>query len=521
MVDLGTLGGCRAAPTRERRRPGRRLQHHGHRGIARVLVDAGGRHGRPRHPRRHARATPRGERGGPGRRRRAPPPTARTHAFSWTQSGGMVDLGTLGGTTAYADAVNDAGQVVGQSSTRRPASTHAFSWTEAGGMVDLGTLGGTTAARYAVNDNGQVVGASATTAGRQRVTTRSSGRSRAAWSTSAPSVAARATRNAMNDAGQVVGGSNIAAGADLARRSCGRRRAAWSTSAASAASMSAAERGERGRSGRRVRLDDVRRQRLSRLLVDAGRRHDRPRHAGRPDELGEQHQRQGLDRRVRAPRRRPQHAVLWRSVQAPAAPGQPDLATASDSGDVEHRQRHERHVPDLGRNGRAGVDDHAVPRLDRGRHGRREHDDRQLVDHRPRRRATARSPTARPRPTRPGTSRPRSAALTVTVDTVAPALDVGSEAGTGPASRFRRPAGSSAVLAPSDPDAGSPRPTTPGRRRDGRRSTGAYVSRRAQPTRQATRSRRRARYTVVGRASGSGRRGRRERSRRRRRRPHR
>jgi len=52
------------------------------------------------------------------------------HAFSWTQAGGMVDLGE-----GEAIAVSN-GQVVGYN-----AGGHAFSWTQEGGMVDLGTLG--------------------------------------------------------------------------------------------------------------------------------------------------------------------------------------------------------------------------------------------------------------------------------------------------------------------------------------------------------------------------------------------
>ena len=72
------------------------------------------------------------------------------------------DLGTLGGTSSQAVAVNDKGQVVGFSSTAGDAESHAFFWTQKGGMVDLGTLGGTFSGAEAVNDNGHVVGTSST-----------------------------------------------------------------------------------------------------------------------------------------------------------------------------------------------------------------------------------------------------------------------------------------------------------------------------------------------------------------------
>ena len=59
--------------------------------------------------------------------RNTPGDTAE-HAFSWTEAGGMVDLGTLGGTRSSAVAVNASGQVVGQSTTAGDASTHAVLW---------------------------------------------------------------------------------------------------------------------------------------------------------------------------------------------------------------------------------------------------------------------------------------------------------------------------------------------------------------------------------------------------------
>src|SRR5712692_4043019 len=85
------------------------------------------------------------------------------HAFSWTSGGGMVDLGTLGGTESVPFAVNSSGQVVGGSSTTGDTASHAFSWTSGGGMVDLDTLGGTFSEAIAVNGRGQVVGGSSTT----------------------------------------------------------------------------------------------------------------------------------------------------------------------------------------------------------------------------------------------------------------------------------------------------------------------------------------------------------------------
>jgi probable HAF family extracellular repeat protein len=88
------------------------------------------------------------------------------HALSWTQAGGMVDLGTLvDGTFNQAYAVNASGQVVGFSETME-GQTHAFAWTQAFGIVDLGTLvGGTFSQAQAVNDSGQVVGHSGTAMG--------------------------------------------------------------------------------------------------------------------------------------------------------------------------------------------------------------------------------------------------------------------------------------------------------------------------------------------------------------------
>jgi probable HAF family extracellular repeat protein len=80
------------------------------------------------------------------------------HATRWEADGSYRDLGTLGGSFAFASGINDAGQVVGYGYIAG-GSYHAFRWTEAGGMQDLGTLpGGYSSYATAINATGHVVG---------------------------------------------------------------------------------------------------------------------------------------------------------------------------------------------------------------------------------------------------------------------------------------------------------------------------------------------------------------------------
>jgi len=81
--------------------------------------------------------------------------SSANHAFLWDH-GVVTDLGTLGGNLSVANAVNDLGQVVGESNTAT-GEKHAFLW-EQGVMTDLGTAGETSAA-HGINNLGQIVGA--------------------------------------------------------------------------------------------------------------------------------------------------------------------------------------------------------------------------------------------------------------------------------------------------------------------------------------------------------------------------
>jgi probable HAF family extracellular repeat protein len=79
--------------------------------------------------------------------------------FVWDKREGMVDLGTLGGTSGCSLNINNRGQVVGYSNVAGDSATHAFLWTKPGPLQDLPTLGGTFGLAIWANEAGEVVGA--------------------------------------------------------------------------------------------------------------------------------------------------------------------------------------------------------------------------------------------------------------------------------------------------------------------------------------------------------------------------
>lgn len=103
-------------------------------------------------------------------------PFSGGEAFYWTAATGSVALGTLdtfhnAGPFSAATAISSDGQVIVgyATSNTQPGTGEAFRWTQSGGMVGLGTLNGTGAGTFsqanAVNADGTVIVGQSSTSG--------------------------------------------------------------------------------------------------------------------------------------------------------------------------------------------------------------------------------------------------------------------------------------------------------------------------------------------------------------------
>ena len=92
------------------------------------------------------------------------------HAFRWHAGSGMSDLGSLGGLaqTAHATDINDAGVVVGYSSSLAADNNdRGFVWTQTAGMRELPPIANSPrSSAFGVNTTGVAVGASYTSIAR-------------------------------------------------------------------------------------------------------------------------------------------------------------------------------------------------------------------------------------------------------------------------------------------------------------------------------------------------------------------
>ena len=136
-------------------------------------------------------------------------PSGAVHPALWVPGQPVRDLGSLGGSRASVDGLNDANQVVGQSDVGN-GTQHAYRWSAAEGMVDLGTLGGANSSASGINASGTVVGTAETAdAGILRAFVWNGGVLQSLGTLGGTSSAGRV----INASGQVGGTSTVANGA--------------------------------------------------------------------------------------------------------------------------------------------------------------------------------------------------------------------------------------------------------------------------------------------------------------------
>jgi probable HAF family extracellular repeat protein len=134
-------------------------------------------------------------------------------AVYWDATGAIKNIDSLPGESAngsdynYARAINDLGQVVGESETFGSLNGgHAFLWSTSNGTIDLGTISGDTSSSATdINNLGEAVGRSVRHLGSQAFIW---DRSRGLQPLGFMPGDERSAANAINDLGQVVGSSS-------------------------------------------------------------------------------------------------------------------------------------------------------------------------------------------------------------------------------------------------------------------------------------------------------------------------
>jgi probable HAF family extracellular repeat protein len=90
---------------------------------------------------------------------------ATVHAFRWTPSGGLQDLGLTTGSESIAVGISANGSVIVGEARDARGFWRAFRWTASTGMEDIGTLGGPESVAYAANHDGSVIVGTSLTSG--------------------------------------------------------------------------------------------------------------------------------------------------------------------------------------------------------------------------------------------------------------------------------------------------------------------------------------------------------------------
>ncbi len=136
-----------------------------------------------------------------------------SYFFATLYSGGDTSLGAFGGgdtdnsiNLSYARAINDSGQIVGDSTFSGNFHDDAFLYYN-GSMSDLGTLGGTSSTAYAINSSGQIVGESRDSNGDTRAFLYTNGHMTYLGNLSITGASGWifSTARGINDSGQIVG----------------------------------------------------------------------------------------------------------------------------------------------------------------------------------------------------------------------------------------------------------------------------------------------------------------------------